>query len=123
MAVDSSSSLSSTSSKVDMGGPGKLEVAAWLASPSFGVVEGTEAKVTLSIRNFTKKKVCSILIPKRQPQQRNSPCHYRHKGSNLSCFEQSRQHYGMEAGIILKKLQKRCILQTTAALNLVFLRM
>ncbi|KAI8582768.1 hypothetical protein K450DRAFT_226822 [Umbelopsis ramanniana AG] len=61
-AIDSSSSLSSTSSKVDMGGPGKLEVAAWLASPSFGVVEGTEAKITLSIRNFTKKKTQGIKL-------------------------------------------------------------
>ncbi|KAI9290216.1 hypothetical protein BC943DRAFT_9264 [Umbelopsis sp. AD052] len=62
IAADTSSSLSSTSSKVDMGGPGKLEVAAWLASPSFGVVEGTEAKITMMIRNFTKKKTQGIKL-------------------------------------------------------------
>jgi hypothetical protein len=87
IAPDSSSSVSSTSSKVDMGGPGKLEIAAWLSSPSFGVVEGTEAKVTLSIRNFTKKKVCNIFDTEWQPSGGNSSFHHRRKGSNLNCFE------------------------------------
>lgn len=87
IAPDSSSSISSTSSKVDMGGPGKLEISAWLSSPSFGVVEGTEAKVTLSIRNFTRKKVCNTCVVKWQPSGENLSFHSRRKGSNLNYFE------------------------------------
>jgi hypothetical protein len=57
IATDHDSSSSSSSSKVAMGGPGTLDVAAWVVSPCFGIIEESEAKVTLYIRNFTKKKV------------------------------------------------------------------
>jgi hypothetical protein len=52
------SSMSSTSSKIAMGGPGRLEVVAWVESPAIGIIEGSEARVIMFVRNFTRKKVC-----------------------------------------------------------------